>query len=235
MTSSLTLPSDKTAAAFAHAFVAEYLQPAFGARAKTEVDHLVFRLLVEAKAIDPSAAPFELARLLNVPLTRAKSLVLNWQLRQGAVVTVLRERLVEFLRRIRYHKDGEYIAVGIGDVMVREYFIAALQSLGTYPDRSFADELVRVPIDGFVAYIDGNTDKDKRDAIEKALVKAKLVPDTSLAGITKAIVKAAAVKIGEKALGNVAEGAVGQLGKYVKSLFGGRESDAVAAARKLFA
>jgi len=235
MASALKLPNDKAAATFGHAFVAEYVQPAFGARTKTEVDHLVFRLLVEAKAIDPSAPPFEIARSFNIPLTRAKSLVLNWQLRQGAVVEALRERLLGYLRRIRYHKDGDYMAIGIGDVMVREYFISALQALGTYPDRTFADELVRVPVDGFVAYIDDNTDKERRGAIEKALVKAKLVPDTSLAGITKSVVKAAAIKIGEKALGAVAEGAVDQLGKYVKSLFGGKESDAVAAARTLFA
>jgi hypothetical protein len=66
---------------FVRTFLAGYLEPAFGARSKTEIDLLVFGCLIDAKVVDPDGPIYDIARGLNITPSRARSLVLNWQLR----------------------------------------------------------------------------------------------------------------------------------------------------------
>jgi hypothetical protein len=52
---------------FAGALLEGYLGAAVGARSKSEIDLLIFTCLIDAKAIDPDAPTYDLARALNIP------------------------------------------------------------------------------------------------------------------------------------------------------------------------
>lgn len=73
---------DKRAATFARSFLGSYLVPALGVLPKTEIDLLVFTLMVDAGAIDPNGSIFTLARSLNITPTKTRSLIFQYQLRQ---------------------------------------------------------------------------------------------------------------------------------------------------------
>src|ERR1700730_2885850 len=131
-----------------------YADPAFGSLSKSEIDNLVFKLLIESDVIDPNDSPFDIARAMNITLAKVRTLTFNWQLRSGALETTLKSTLVRYLQKLRFHNDGSYVAVGIGDALVREYFIALLQRQKVFPDRTFAPELVRVPLAGFTSALE---------------------------------------------------------------------------------
>ena len=60
------LKDDATAAEFARAFLASYLNPALVFLSKTEIDLLVFTRLIAAEAIDPDGPIFTISRTLNI-------------------------------------------------------------------------------------------------------------------------------------------------------------------------
>lgn len=224
----LTFANKAAAAAFAEQFLEEYVKPAFGARSKAEIDNLVFQLLISAKIVDPALSTFEIARSLNITLPKVRSLVFNWQLRTGELDSVLKGKLIEYFKTLRFYKDGSYVIIGIGDGLVREFFIAELQRLKVYPDRSHATEIVRVPVDGFIALLETLAGA-AAEKVRASLVATKVIPDTSVKGMLKEVLVKAAGKIGEKAVGSVAEKAGDYLGDFIGSLFSGKSADATKA------
>jgi hypothetical protein len=87
-------------------FVNGYTSLAFGTRSKAEIDLLVFTCLIEARAIDPEAPVYNIARALNITPTRVRSLIFNWQLRTTSKENDLRPDLVAALKKTRFGSDG---------------------------------------------------------------------------------------------------------------------------------
>lgn len=224
----------KTAADFAERFLSAYLVPAFGTLSKSEVDHLVFGLMIEAGIVDPHARPFAIAEHLNVTVQKAKALAVTWQVRHATPHTDLEHQLIEQFKRLRFQKDGSYVAVGIGDAVVREYFVSELQNLEIYPDRSFAGEIIRVPLDGFLEFLAKSAQPAAVKAVDAQLVKAGVKSDRSVKGIIKEVVMKAAEKIGERAVGDLAGAAVDHLGSFISGLFTGNSTAAAKATQELF-
>ena len=164
---------------FASAFVEAYLSPAFGARSKSEIDMLVFTCLIEAKAIDPSAPVYDLARALNMTTARARNLILNWQLRSTAVQTDLRQAIVDALGKTRFSKDGTLLTFGIESPLLKEEISARLRRKGVFSDASFSRELVKLPVEAFVEFLDEIVDEGTKKAVRATLVKDKQLPDNS--------------------------------------------------------
>src|ERR1700760_2652525 len=73
---------DKAAAAtFAQKFLEAYTATAFGVLPKTEIDLLVFTLLVQAGVIDANGPIYRTARALNITPAKARGLLFQYQLR----------------------------------------------------------------------------------------------------------------------------------------------------------
>lgn len=67
--------------AFAAGFAQGYFGQAFGSLPKSEIDQLVFRLLMETKVLTPAQSLYEIARCLNVTPAKARNLLFQHQLR----------------------------------------------------------------------------------------------------------------------------------------------------------
>jgi hypothetical protein len=191
----LSKPSN--AAKFAAGFVQEYMSPAFGARSKTEIDLLVFSCLIKAGAIDPEAPAYDIARALNITPARVRSLVLNWQLRTTPAQGDLRAAIVDALKRTRFSNDGRLLTFGVESPLLREDITARLKRKGVFPDASFSKELVKLPAEAFVEFLDEIVDDDTKRQVKTTLVKDKQIPDTGF----KAIATSLLVKLGKKAAG----------------------------------
>lgn len=189
---------------FAAVFSAAYLSPAFGARSKTETDLVVFSALIEANALDPEAPVYDIARALNITPARVRSLLLNWQLRSTPAQSDLRSRIVEALKKTRFSKDGTLLTFGIESPLLREDVTARLKLKGVFPDASFSKELVKLPVEAFVAFLDDVVDDQTKKAVRTTLVKDKQLPDTSF----KALATGVLTKLGEKVAGEAAGGIV---------------------------
>ena len=230
------------ATAFATVFVDGYLTPAFGARTKSEIDLLVLGCLIKAGALDPGAPVYDLARALNLTPTRVRSLILNWQLRSNGRGLDLQEALVQALSKTRFAKDGSLLTFGIENPLLREEVEARLKRRGIFADASFSREIVRLPVDAFVEFLDDLVDEATKREFRKRLVEDHQLPDRSF----KALVAGLLSKLGEKVAGQAGEAIVGELlkpfgskavdnvadrvGAFVFSLL---RSDVVAASRTL--
>ena len=198
---------------FASAFVEAYLTPAFGARSKTEIDLLVFACLIDAQALDPETPIYDIARALNITVTRARNLLLNWQLRSTVAEDDLRVKIVDALKKTRYSKDGTLLTFGIESPLLREDVTARLKRRGVFPDASFSKELVKLPVDAFVEFLDEIVDDDTKKAVCITLVKDKQLPDTSF----KALAAGVLTKLGEKVAGEAGKEIAGEIvGKAAK-------------------
>lgn len=192
---------------FAERFAEGYLTPAFGARSKTEIDLLVFEALIVAGALDPEGPIYDLARTFNVTPARARSLVMNWQLRNAGNEAALKDRLIAALAATRFAKDGTLLAFGVESPLVREEIVARLKRKGVFADASFSRELIRLPVEAFVEFLDELIDDETKAAVKTRLVQDKQLPDRSF----KALASGVLGKLGEKVAGKAGEAVAGHL------------------------
>lgn len=201
------LGKSENAAKFSAAFVAGYLSPAFGTRSKSEIDLLVFSCLVEAGAIDPDAPIYDLSRALNVTPTRVRNLILNWQLRSRPQHGDMRDDIVAALRKTRFSGDGKSITFGVESPLLKEEITARLKRKGVFSDASFSKELVKLPIDSFVEFLDELVDDKTKEQVKNTLVKDKQRPDRSF----KALATGVLGKLGERVAGKVGKDLAGEV------------------------
>ncbi|MEA2823035.1 MAG: hypothetical protein QOJ86_5039 [Bradyrhizobium sp.] len=201
------LSKSANAVKFCDLFVRGYSEPAFGARSKSEIDLLVFTCLIEAKAIDPEAPVYEIARALNITPTKVRSLLFNWQLRTTAKDSDLRPALVAALKKTRFNSDGTLLTFGVESPLLKEEITARLKIRGVYADSSFTKEIVRLPVDAFVEFLDDIVDDDTKKAVRETLVKDKQLPDKSF----KALATGVLSKLGEKVAGKAGEAIAGEI------------------------
>ena len=207
------LSKSSNAVKFAGSFVGAYTSPAFGAQSKSEIDLLVFTCLIEANAIDPDAPVYEIARSLNVTPARARSLILNWQLRTTPQNSDLRPAVVAALKKTRFTKDGTILTFGVESPLLKEEINARLKRKGVFSDASFSKELIRLPVEAFVEFLDDIVDDATKKGVRATLVKDKQLPDMSF----KALATGVLAKLGEKVAGEagkaIADEIVGEVSK----------------------
>lgn len=207
------LANTANAEKFAVTFVEAYLSPAFGARSKTEIDLLVFACLIDAGAIDPGTPVYDLARALNITPARARRLLLNWQLRSTGTHADLRQSIINALKKTRFSKDGTLLTFGVENPLLREEIAARLKRKGVFPDVSFSKELVKLPVEAFVEFLDEIVDDETKTGICVTLVRDKQLPDTSF----KALATGVLAKLGEKIAGEAGRKVAGAvIGKAAK-------------------
>jgi hypothetical protein len=198
---------------FAGAFIEGYLSPAFGARSKSEVDLLVFTCLIKANAIDPTEAVYDIARALNIPPAHVRALLLNWQLRTTKAGEDLRQSIVDALKKTRFSKDGTLLTFGIENPLLKEEVTARLKRKGIFADAAFSRELVKLPVEAFVEFLDEIVDDATKKEVRATLVKDKQLPDKSFKALATGILST----LGEKVAGEAGKEIAGELvGKAAK-------------------
>jgi hypothetical protein len=202
---------------FSGSFIEAYMAPAFGARSKSEIDLLVFSCLIEAGAIDPRAAVYDIARSLNITPGRVRGLLLNWQLRTTPLQDDLRLAIAAALKRTRFSNDGTLLTFGVENPLLKEEITARLKKKGVFTDASFSKELLKLPVEAFVEFLDDIVDEDTKKQVRTTLVKDKQLPDKSF----KALAVGVLARLGEKMAGEVGEEVAGEIaGKAVEKAIG---------------
>ena len=208
-----TLAKGPQALAFTELFISAYLAPAFGARSKSEIDLLVFACLIDVKAIDPEAPIYDIARALNITPARVRSFLMNWQLRSTPAASDLQQSLVAALAKTRFSKDGTLLTFGVESPLLKEDIVARLKRKGVFADATFSKELVRLPVEAFVEFLEEILDPQVKADVRTRLIKDKQLPDTSF----KALATGVLSKLGEKVAGEVGKEIAGEIaGKVAK-------------------
>lgn len=211
---------DATAAIFAKTFLQSYLAPAFGARSKSEIDLLVFSGLIDAKVFGPDSPIYDIARGLNITPARARTLLMNWQLRT-APAGDMRPAIMAALKKTRFSADGSLMTFGVESPLLKEDIMARLRAAGVFADASFSKELVRMPVDAFVDFLDSVVDDETKKAVKKKLVEDKQLPDRSFKALATGVLKKLGEKFADEAGSAMAKGAVDQVSSFIGGLLAG--------------
>lgn len=151
---------------------------------------------------------FDVARALNI----TRNLVLNWQLRANSAPTDLRQAFAKAIKKTRFSKDGTLLSFGVENPLLKEEIMASLKRKGFFADTSFSREIMRLPVEALVEFLDEIVDDKTKQEVHSALVKGKQLPDTSF----KAVAIGVLSKLGAKVAGKAGEAAIGEVGKAAK-------------------
>lgn len=178
---------DKLAAAFGRKFIAAYASTAFGVLPKSEIDLLVFALLVEAKVIDPEGAIFRIARALNITPTKARTLLFAHQLRTVSEDDADHAVMIA-LTTARYRKEGDNLAFGVHSPLNYAAIRAKMQDGGVFADISLSGDIMRVSPEQFGKVLASLVTETQAKRLVERLGKQKVIDEKT--------VKAAIEKIG---------------------------------------
>lgn len=220
MTYDLKAIKDEDAVAFARTFLERYLAPAFGARSKSEIDLLVFSCLIDAKLIKPEGPIYHIARGLNITPVRARGLLLNWQLRSSPA-SDMDSAIIAALKKTRFSADGSLMTFGVESPLLKEEITARLRTKGIFPDASFSKELVRMPVNAFVEFLDSVLDEEIKEGVRAVLVEDKQLPDRSFKALATGVLKKLGERVADKVGGAIAESAVDTVTSFIDGLLSG--------------
>jgi len=205
-----------------------FLDPAFGALPKSEIELLLLETLAEVGAISAEPGVYELVSKLRVTRTKARNLIYERELRRLST-TELDSRVRNLLKRPIIQKAGEQFVLEVENPLVSDHLWSKVQALGHVSDGSFSPSIVKLPLDAVVALIEYYIPEDQRAPVKTALIEAG-APDTSFKGVLKAVLKKVAGKVasdtGEALLDNASEyispivdAALGDLTEKISDVF----------------
>ncbi|MFA4952512.1 hypothetical protein [Brevundimonas sp.] len=137
---------------FSKGFTAAYFGQAFGSLPKSEIDLLVFSLLMTTGAIGSGASIYEIARCLNVTPAKARNLLFQHQLRTMSEEDIERSALIA-VTTARFGVDGRKLTFGIESPIVRSSVQARARAKGVFTDISLSGDIVSVQMNQLGAFL----------------------------------------------------------------------------------
>jgi len=173
----MTLSTAKKAELFDR-LAAAYAQPSFGALPKREIDLLVFSLLYEVGFFGNSPGMQAISRQLRIPISKAKALFYEMQLRDKACdESWFHDAFLRTLKTSRVFieksasRDAGRIELGVENPLLRSELESRIKKLQGYPDYSFNREILKIDFESFSALM-SQVAKDQKQDIEAAIIAA---------------------------------------------------------------
>jgi hypothetical protein len=159
-----------------------YLNPAFSALPKAEVDLAFMDALEKLGYISSSPSEYELVQKLRVTRAKARNLYYNRELRRRSpeqLDLLVRQALLEPL----IYKDGDLFVLEVDSPLVLDHLRSKLRDLGFASDGSFSPSLVKVTVRGFAALVESYIPEGKKEQLKKKLIAAGVEEDTSFGAV----------------------------------------------------
>ncbi|WP_428240091.1 hypothetical protein [Gynuella sp.] len=170
-----------------------YMNPAFGALPKNEVELIVLNVLESLNIIDPEPELYQLVSKLRITRSKARGLIYDRELRRSTE-SDLDERVKTLLKRPLIQKNGDLYVLEVENPLISDHLRSKVQKLGYVSDGSFSPSLIKLGLDAISALIESYlSDQDKKQ-LTAILIEAG-APDTSFGGVIKATLKKVAVKV----------------------------------------
>jgi hypothetical protein len=99
------------------------------------------------------------------------------------------------------------LTFGVESPLLKEEINARLKGKGVFSDASFSKELIRLPVEAFVEFLDDIVDDATKKEVRATLVKDKQLPDTSF----KALATGVLAKLGEKVASEAGKELAGEI------------------------
>lgn len=211
----------EVAARFGRAFITRYASTAFGALPKSEVDLLVFSLLVDCGALDVNGPMYRIARSLNVTPAKARSLLFQHQLRHVSEEDT-DHAVMMALTTGRFWKDGPNLAFGVTSPLVRAAIAAKMQERGVFTEVSLSGEILKVNPEQFGAVLSSLISAGQAERL-LARLKKKVIDEAGL----RHLIKTEGSKLAKEAVDTGASKGFEKLMEGLGDLFSGGAGEAL--------
>lgn len=193
--------------------LSSYMNPAFGALPKREIDLFFLNSLESLGAIKENPSLYELVSKLRITRNKARTLYYDRELRR-LDNDKLDTKAIEALKHPILQKQGELFVLEIENPLVSDHLRHMFQNIGYATDSSFSPSLVKISIDAFVRLLDDRLSDDSKKVVRKALVRAG-APEKSFKGI----VKGALGILGKKVASDAGEAVAENISDYISPLW----------------
>jgi len=151
-------------------FIKAFKSPSFGALPKKEVELLVLRLLIEAGVFGEKIDSYILSRELCIPVSKAKTLYYEYQLRNCEEST---NYIIELLKtaQVIIVDKRVVIQVGVDSLYIKNQLEATIKELNDYPDYSFNKDILKFSTDTYLKILSKFCDEQQIEEIEEEILK----------------------------------------------------------------
>jgi len=163
--------SDDQKVKFYDKLIDSYVSPSFGALPKKEVEILVLKLLIEAGVFGEKLDTYTLSRELCIPVSKAKSLYYEYQLRNSEYNP---NQIIELLKnaQIILIDKKAVIQIGVDSIFIKNQLEALIKELNDYPDYSFNKDILKFNVETYINIINKLSNEDHIKEIEKEILSA---------------------------------------------------------------
>jgi hypothetical protein len=210
---------DERAASALKKLLQKFLEPAFGALPKSEIELLVLGALEEVGAITKESGVYDLVSSLRVTRTKARNLIYERELRRLSPAE-LDTRVKLLLKRPIILKFGDQFVLEVENPLVSDHLRSKVQLLGHISDGSFSPNIVKLPLNALVALIELYIPEGDRIPVKAALIAAGASDDT-FKGVLKAVLKKIARKVASDTGEALLENTLEYLSPIVDAVVGG--------------
>jgi hypothetical protein len=212
-------------------FLESYLNPAFGALPKAEVELLVLQMLEKLRLINGNLGAYELVSKLKITNTKARRLLYERDLRRTTPEDLDKQLLI-VLQKPSILKNGKWFILQIENALLTDHLREKVKLLGHVTDGSFSPGIVKLSLDAMAALIDEmyQGKDDKKETARKALIAAG-APDTTFKGVIRAVLE----KIGSKFAAEAGEALMYDISKYLEPILTEKASEIKTLVRGMFA
>lgn len=166
--------SEKEKCEFACKFIDEYTKIAFGSLSSKETEIVIFGLFYKIGVLKEDDSIYTICRLLKIPPTRVKSLLMERNLRNSDFNDdKILSKLKQYLKDAELIKDQQYISVAIDDPLIKLDIEDRVKKFGSTPDYSFNKEILKISISAFSHLLEDLLSKEERKRIEKKIINNK--------------------------------------------------------------
>jgi hypothetical protein len=201
-----------------------YTQPAFGALSKRETDIMFFEVMQTLGLLPENASVYDLMTDLRITRAKASQLLFDTAIRKfDENPALLNLKVVEALCSARFHRDADkYFCIEVEDPLVNANLKEKVRKAGYISDSSFNSALIRLPLDAVVDLVADLLPEHRQDEVKTELIAAGAPEAPSFKNVVKSSLKA----LGEKIVGEAADGLVNEAGAFIAPIL--RDSSAVA-------
>lgn len=190
-----------------------YLNPAFGALPKREIDLAFLDALEKVGNISPNPTIYELVSELRVTRSKARNLYYDRELRKLDKAE-LKNKAIDILKNPILQKQGEIIVLEVENPLISDHIRHMVQEVGFATDGSFSPTLIKLSNDAFVKLLEKNLSGKDQKNIKKALVKAG-IPEASFRGMVKGVL----INLGKRVAGDAGEEIANNISEYIGPLW----------------
>ena len=190
----------------------KYLNPAFGALPKKEIEILMFQVLQELKIFSDNPSQYSMLSSLRMSRPKARNLLYESKLRQEPD---LEAELLEILKKPILLKDDDKVCLEIDNPLLVDHLKHILRKEKHITDGSFSPDLVKLTPDAYKSLLNVSFGEISKRELNEALVACGAKKNLTVKSVLTGVLK----KVGSKVADDIGDEAGELVGDYLGDLF----------------